>query len=570
MALNRYRRIAFGLMVGGLALVGLFLLLNGTRRTARAASGNLFVSPGGSGTACSQAAPCSLQTALAQATDGDTLYLAEGTYTGTGAAVITLTKSVTLYGGWDGSPTGPVVRDPEAHPTVLDGEHQRRVICLQGGSLNPITPTVDGFTIVRGNATGAPVEADRGGGIYGFYATPLIANNLITGNVASTGVANGKGGGIALTAPQGPVVITGNRVISNAANLNGLGIGGGIDLVGTAEAQVVNNEVLSNTATLSGTRGYGGGIAVEGVSADALVQDNQVAYNVAIRQGDGTRSSMGYGGGIYVGSHSVVLSGNVVLSNTAIITGGSGNGGGIAVMGSDDVIVNGNRVEYNIAQQGAVGIPSNRGGGLYCSSSDSLSIRDNLIRSNTASIPYTGGGGGVYLSSCGQAIVLGNTIEANRASVNGNGYGGGFHAYASRGLLVAANRIIGNTATDAPWGKGGGLYFSRKTAFTMTNNIMADNDATRAGGGVAFETGATQPVTGTLVHNTFAANDRGSGEGRIAIHLNDPYVTLVLTNNLIYSHTYGVYATTGSAATLYNTLFYANSSGDTGGAGAIT
>jgi hypothetical protein len=103
----------------------------------------------------------------------------------------------------------------------------------------------------------------------------------------------------------------------------------------------------------------------------------------------------------------------------------------------------------------------------------------------------------------------------------------------------------------------------------MTNNIVAANDASYRGGGLAFETGVVEPVAGTLVHNTFAANDRGSGDGRIAIHLNDPYVTLVLTNNLIYSHTYGVYAATNSTATLYTTLFYINSSGDTGGPGTI-
>ncbi|MBC7337194.1 MAG: hypothetical protein H5U01_13150, partial [Clostridia bacterium] len=80
---------------------------------------------------------------------------------------------------------------------------------------------------------------------------------------------------------------------------------------------------------------------------------------------------------------------------------------------------------------------------------------------------------------------------------------------------------------------------------------------------------STEPVTGTLLHNTFAANDKGSGDGRIAIHLNDPYVTLTLTNNLIYSHTYGVYVVTNSTVRLDHTLFYANSEGDTGGLGTI-
>jgi hypothetical protein len=104
----------------------------------------------------------------------------------------------------------------------------------------------------------------------------------------------------------------------------------------------------------------------------------------------------------------------------------------------------------------------------------------------------------------------------------------------------------------------------------MTNNIVAENVGGYEGGGMAFEAWSTEPVTGTLVHNTFAANDRGSYNGRVAIHLNDSYVTLVLTNNLIYSHTYGVYAVTTSTVQLDHTLFYANSSGDTGGSGTIT
>ncbi|RMF29521.1 MAG: hypothetical protein D6759_13685, partial [Chloroflexi bacterium] len=113
--------------LGVLALVALLAI----SAPARAAGNTLFVTPGGTGD-CSQAAPCDLQTALSQATDGDTIYLAQGTYTGTGAAVITITKSITLYGGWNGSPTGPAVRDPALYPSILDGEGQRRVVYITG------------------------------------------------------------------------------------------------------------------------------------------------------------------------------------------------------------------------------------------------------------------------------------------------------------------------------------------------------------------------------------------------------------------------------------------------------
>jgi hypothetical protein len=104
----------------------------------------------------------------------------------------------------------------------------------------------------------------------------------------------------------------------------------------------------------------------------------------------------------------------------------------------------------------------------------------------------------------------------------------------------------------------------------MTNNIIAGNTSGWHGGGLSFY--AADPgesVTGTLLHNTFAGNNRGSGEGLSAIHTDNAYVSLVLTNNLIYSHTYGVIAVTTSSVQLHNTLFYANGS-DTSGAGMIS
>ncbi len=564
---GKWKFISLSLTIGGLLLATLFLPLNEGAQAARAAPGALFVKPHGAGSACIQANPCDLQTALAQAADGDAIHLAQGVYTGAGPAVLTLTKSVALYGGWNGAPTGPIVRAPEAHPTVLDGEGQRRVVYITGN----ITPTLDGLVIARGNATHAPNFPGDGGGICSFRASPIIANCVITGNVASMSPSlSGSGGGIHIRAPNGAVTIAASRIVSNAASLYHNGTGGAIYLLSAPEAQVIHNMVLSNSAALSATRGYGGGIAVGGASEHVRLQGNVMQHNVAIRQGDATRSTQAYGGGIYNGSRAVTIRGNIVISNTAIITGGSGSGGGIAVMGSDDTVITDNRVADNVAQQNAMNIPSNRGGGIYCSAGDNVLIQGNVIRHNTASIPYTGGGGGVCLSSCNQATFAGNIVEDNFASLAGNGYGGGFHAYASRGLRVDANHFLSNTASLALWGRGGGLYFSRNTVFTMTNNIVAANYARLEGGGVAFETSATQPVTGTLVHNTFVANDRGEGNGRIAIHLNDPYVTLALTNTLIYSHTYGVYATSGSAAILYHTLFYANSSGDASGPGAIT
>jgi hypothetical protein len=203
MNLDKSKHIALSFAAGILLLIGLFLMLGSTGQTAPTEPGTLFVKADGAGMDCTQTAPCTLHTALDQSADGDTVYVATGIFTGTGSAVITVTHSITLYGGWDGSPTGDVVRDAKAYPTILDGERQRRVVYISG----EITPTLDGFIVTRGNATGlegTPYNQHVGGGIYSVDASPIIANNVITNNLASSSTERyGRGGGSHQRQPGG-------------------------------------------------------------------------------------------------------------------------------------------------------------------------------------------------------------------------------------------------------------------------------------------------------------------------------------------------------------------------------
>ena len=79
--------------------VGLLFLLGGTPEVALADPGALFVATSGAGTTCTQGEPCSLDTALDQAVAGDAIYVAQGTYTGSDDAVVSIWKDITLYGG---------------------------------------------------------------------------------------------------------------------------------------------------------------------------------------------------------------------------------------------------------------------------------------------------------------------------------------------------------------------------------------------------------------------------------------------------------------------------------------
>ena len=204
---------------------------------AQAGAANLFVDVSGSGTACTQASPCQLSTALAQMGSGDTVYVAGGTYTGSGAQVVLLDRSLTytLQGGWDGAGGGSVVIDPDANETVLDGQNARRVITITVGN-----PTIRGFTITRGNATGLTAQcqapaagaAGCGGGIFAINSIPVIENNVIVNNVAAAVTpagTRGFGGGIMID--YNWPVIRENVVRNNTASLDGEGYGGGIAAV---------------------------------------------------------------------------------------------------------------------------------------------------------------------------------------------------------------------------------------------------------------------------------------------------------------------------------------------------
>src|SRR5512135_2876442 len=91
---------------------------------------NLFAvsNPSGLLQLCTQSDPCRLQAAVNKAGAGDTIYIAGGTYTSTDSAVLTLTKTITLYGGWNGAASGAIVRDPAHYKSILNGEDARRVI----------------------------------------------------------------------------------------------------------------------------------------------------------------------------------------------------------------------------------------------------------------------------------------------------------------------------------------------------------------------------------------------------------------------------------------------------------
>jgi len=374
MTLNKDTHVLVSLATGGLLVIGLLLLLYATSEVAWADPGTLFAATTGADTACTQADPCLLQSALAQAQGGDTIYVAEGTYTGTGGAVITITRSVTLYGGWDSTSTAPPARDPDVHPTTLDGEGTRQVVNISGN----VSPTIDGFVVTGG-------LAPDGGGVYIYDASPIIQGNVITANRTTSGGVydDGRGGGIWVGGASNAIIIH-NRILSNTS-----GYGGGIYHHGSTVITITANEIAGNVSSYRG-----GGYMVE--RTPDIVRVNVISGSIAGSDGGGiliwaaapqveanriAGNSAHHGGGISMGNNATPsLLNNILISNTR---------DGLYAASSSPVVVNNTIVGSELADSRA-GIRLWSSSGCtppYCTEG---SITNNIIISYEIGIFGTG------------------------------------------------------------------------------------------------------------------------------------------------------------------------------------
>jgi hypothetical protein len=280
------------------------------------------------------------------------VYVAGGVYTGSGGAVVTVTRNITLYGGWDGTTATPPVRNPSLYPTRLDGQDARRVLYVG----EHITLTIDGFIIARGNASNV-VNAGFGGGIYASDANLIVTNNVITNNVAYTSTTSwGEGGGLYLS--QATATISHNTFRNNVAGSGVSGAGGGLSLY-DSDATVSGNRIEYNRATASGG-GFGGGFNSQ--FGTITLEGNTIAGNAAdlgtvtLEQND-----------------SVTLTNNVVAQN---------DGGGVFVRGHVSGPLAGTLAHNTIVQNGSEGVYV----GWYSSGYAALTLINNIIVSHTTGI----------------------------------------------------------------------------------------------------------------------------------------------------------------------------------------
>jgi hypothetical protein len=470
-------------LASGMLVVALLGVLGMAAENTAAMPAADFVGIGG--------APCSYMTisdAIAAAADGDTIYIAPGTYNeqlGTldkdlhlRAATADCTAADSTFGFWN---------------HVIDGGG---AASLQGGMLNiAANRSVTLTSITLQNA-----QAVLGGIVYVDSGAAASFHNVRL----QDGMANGSGG-IVYAAAGASLYVSGYTLIDGGSAGNA---GGGLYLEGTAE--FVNNVQVRDSHAPSG-----GGVAIAG-EGHLIVRSSHI--------GDGLYpNSAGNGGGVYMTGQSwfEMRGASSIRWNDATV----GKGGGIFADGKVTVDLYSGRVYGNEAtaegggiyaangasvlldtfvmvgeDNPAYGNSAVRGGGIYADGAASLQIRDNAaVRHNNAG----DGGGGLYLTGATELAMTGGTIAANVAA----GWGGGI-ALADGQVTLEGTVVTGNQAAE-----GGGVGLDHANAVLLaTNAQIISNTATLNGGGIASHDG-TVLMMDTSGTSRLAGNQAGQHGG---------------------------------------------------------
>ena len=337
-----------------------------------------------------------IQAGIDAADDGDTVLVADGTYTGTGNKNIDFTGKAIVVISENGSET-----------CIIDCEDDGRGFIFETDET--ASSLLSGFTVTNGY-----VSYD-GGGIFCDESSPTIINCTLSGNTAAWG------GGIGCRSSSDPTIE--NCTLSgNSAYYNG----GGINCYGSSIPIIKNCTIIGNSVV-----SHGGGIYC-GWGSNPSIINSTISGN-----------STGWdGGGIFsFDSNPTIITCNITGNSSTNV------GGGITVYGSsptiESCIITGNSA-------------SDDGGGIHCGSGTTVNIRNCTISGNStndsgggininSSIPIilnnivecNTGNGGIYFNYSANTSVLysdfhnnqngnftGNSIPSNLGvitSVNANG-----------------------------------------------------------------------------------------------------------------------------------------------------
>ena len=403
---------------------------------ARAAGADFYVNPSSgndtndcatSGTACKTIAG-----ALGKASAGDTIHLANGTYsTSTSESFpISVAKSITISGA----------------------SQADTIVSASGGRAFTLSGAGNSFTFQNMTISGGSAGSSNGGGIFasGVSAVTLTSVTL-TNNSAY------HGGGIYVSG--GSLTLTNSTISTNTATSNG----GGVYVTGgtlttnatsfTSNIAAYGAGLYTNATTLSMTGGTlsgnnatynGGAILYENTGSTSTISGATINGN----------NRAANGAGIYQNGGALQISGSTLQANAA-----TGSGGASYLAAGTQTVAT-TTVASNTAPTGA---------GFY-QAGGSLSVDKSLLSSNTASA--TGGGAAI---NSGSASFTTSTFTGNKANGTLSTNGGGAIYKTGTGSLTVTSDTIANNTAASPNAARSGFWLDTGSA-TLTNSLMANNN----------------------------------------------------------------------------------------------
>jgi len=151
------------------------------------------------------------------------------------------------------------------------------------------------------------------------------------------------------------------------------------------------------------------------------------------------------------------------------------------------------------------------GGGIYCGSSSSPTISNNIITRNYAS--EGGSGGGICCENNSNPKIVNNTISAN-----GGDYGGGIYCSQNSNPEIYNNIISGNYGGYY----GGGIFCGNSSSPTIINNTITENTASWIGGGGLCCLMNSSPI---ITNNIFWADSAQQGSEIYVDGTSSPMIT---------------------------------------------
>jgi len=319
-----------------------------------------------------------IQAGIDAASDGDTVLVADGTYTGEG--------NINLdFGG-----KAIVVKSENgAENCIIDGENESETVGFNFNNGETTESVVNGFTITNCNCSfGAVITCY-------FSSSPTIINNIITGNYGTD-----CSGGI-YCEDSSPNII--NNIIKENGDLTDMGLMGfpdmgfGVVCYGNS-MPIIKDNIISN----NGPKSIGIGKIVS-MKKEAICP-GPMCVNRGISCGGGTspiiignRIRDNSGGGIEILEASAVIKNNIITGNSA--------SGGIYLEHDSSVVIN-----NTIIGNSASGSPARGSSDLRCEYDNHNRIFECFIDWIE---PSNYGGGGIHTQSS-SAEIMNNIIAFSK------------------------------------------------------------------------------------------------------------------------------------------------------------